>query len=426
MPNKCQQNNCRKRPTYNIDGERNALYCVIHKMSEMVDVISKRCNYVGCKKQPTYNTEGEQTALYCTIHKKDGMVDVKNKKCSYFGCTKHASYNIDGKTTGLYCFIHKKDEMVDIISKKCVYPNCKTCPVYNIRGAKPLYCFTHKQSGMVDVKHKTCIYPECTIRPTYNIEGKHLALYCNSHKSDEMINVVSKRCNYPNCTTRPTYNIMGERVGLYCVAHREDGMIDVKNKACKTHLCTTLVSKKYDGYCTRCFVYLFPDRPIARNYKTKERSTVEFILQHFPLEHYSWIVDKQIQDGCSRKRPDLILDLGNLVIIIEIDENQHNTYDCSCENKRIMQLSQDVQHRPIVFIRFNPDEYFIKERKKVTSCWGLNGKGICAVKKTKQKEWIQRLHILKEQIKYWINPENCTHKTVEVIQLFYNEVDINE
>jgi hypothetical protein len=42
---------------------------------------------------------------------------------------------------------------------------------------------------------------------------------------------------------------------------------------------------------------------------------------------------------------------------IEIDENQHVAYDCSCENKRIMELSQDVGHRPIVFIRFNPDGY---------------------------------------------------------------------
>ena len=31
--------------------------------------------------------------------------------------------------------------------------------------------------------------------------------------------------------------------------------------------------------------------------------------------------------------------------------------DCSCENKRIMEISQDLGHRPIVFIRFNPDEY---------------------------------------------------------------------
>lgn len=72
---------------------------------------------------------------------------------------------------------------------------------------------------------------------------------------------------------------------------------------------------------------------------------------------YPWISDKTVMDGCSKCRPDLLLDLGYQVIIIEIDENQHRSYDCSCETKRIMELSRERGHRPIVFIRFNPDEY---------------------------------------------------------------------
>ena len=84
-----------------------------------------------------------------------------------------------------------------------------------------------------------------------------------------------------------------------------------------------------------------------------------------------------------------------------------------------MELSQDVGHRPIVFIRFNPDEYLTKE-KKVTSCWGINGIGVCAIKKTKRKEWSERLDVLKTQIEYWIQSDNKTEKTLEVIQLFYD------
>ena len=58
------------------------------------------------------------------------------------------------------------------------------------------------------------------------------------------------------------------------------------------------------------------------------------------------------------RRPDLMVDLGYQVVIIEIDENQHISYDCSCENKRLMQLSQDVGHRPVVFIRVHPDKIY--------------------------------------------------------------------
>ena len=160
---------------------------------------------------------------------------------------------------------------------------------------------------------------------------------------------------------------------------------------------------------------LFPDKPITHNYKTKEYSVAESVKDEF--QDVNFMADKTISGGCSKKRPDLLLDLGYQVVIIEVDENQHIDYDCSCENKRMMELSQDVGHRPIVFIRFNPDKYY-KNGTKIGSCWGINGNGICVVKNL--KEWLQRLSILKEHIRYWLNPLNKTNKTVEIIQLFYN------
>jgi hypothetical protein len=86
-----------------------------------------------------------------------------------------------------------------------------------------------------------------------------------------------------------------------------------------------------------------------------------------------------------------------------------------------MELSRDVNHRPIIFIRFNPDSYITSNRKVVNSCWGINNQnGLCCLKKDKKKEWNFRLNSLKEQITYWTNPENITNKTIEVIQLFYD------
>ncbi len=188
---------------------------------------------------------------------------------------------------------------------------------------------------------------------------------------------------------------------------------------CKSEWCETTGNTRYDGYCLHCFIHLFPDKPNVKNYKTKEKAVIDYVFEQFPLEKYSWISDKRIQDGCSRKRPDLFLDLGYQIIIVEVDENQHELYDCSCENKRLMELSQDVNHRPIIFIRFNPDEYTDND-KKVTSCWGINKLGVCAVKKTKLKEWELRLNALKNQIEYWCNIDNTTNKTLEVIQLYYD------
>jgi hypothetical protein len=60
-----------------------------------------------------------------------------------------------------------------------------------------------------------------------------------------------------------------------------------------------------------------------------------------------------------------MVDLGSHLLIIEVDENKHSSYDCSCENKRLMLLSQDVGHRPIVFLRFNPDDYIDEAGNKI-------------------------------------------------------------
>jgi hypothetical protein len=54
-------------------------------------------------------------------------------------------------------------------------------------------------------------------------------------------------------------------------------MVDITHKKCKFAYCDTQVKNKYDGYCLSCFIHLFPDRPISRNYKTKERSVVQFV-----------------------------------------------------------------------------------------------------------------------------------------------------
>ena len=303
----------------------------------------------------------------------------------------------------------------------CIHEGCNKQPAFNIEGKKNgLYCSAHKLEGMIDVINKTCTHEGCNIRPFFNIEGKKTGLYCSAHKLEGMVNVISKTCTHEGCNTRANFNVEGKKNGLYCSAHKLEGMVDVIGKTCKSEWCFTRIGEKYNGYCQYCYINLFPNEPISRNYKTKEYAVIDYVRTNFP--DLKWIADKIINGGCSRRRPDLLLDLLYTIIIIEIDENQHIDYDCSCENKRIMELSQDLGHRPIIFIRFNPDDY-TKNGTTITSCWGYNKKGICTIKKSKQNEWDSRLESLKEEIMYWINPENITDKTIEIIPLFYDTHD---
>lgn len=72
--------------------------------------------------------------------------------------------------------------------------------------------------------------------------------------------------------------------------------------------------------------------------------------------------------------------------MVEIDENQHATYDCLCENKH-------------------------------TSCFCVDGRGMVCVAKCKRDEWDDRLACLRSTISYWMTSR--TDKTVEVVSLFF-------
>lgn len=440
----CVNENCNKKATFNIQGEK-AKYCATHKEINMIDVVNKKCECNSS--QPRWNLPNLQPK-FCVLCKTEGMIETHRKKCF---CNKvRPTFNFEGLKAE-FCNNCKSDGMINVIDDRCF---CKklTSPNFNYEGSKPKYCFECKLNGMIDVRNPKCL---CGTRPSFNFEGL-VAKFCSKCKIEGMIDVNHNMCfcgkaqpsfNFINITVakycikckldgmvigkkscfckkckkvQPTYNYEGQKA-KYCFNCKEPEMIDVKHIKCKTYLCSIRPQDKFEGYCLRCFIYNFPDRPISKNYKTKEYSVVEYIKLIFP--NFTWIADKQIQNGCSSRRPDLFLDLGYQIIIVEVDENQHDKYDCSCENKRLMELSKDLGHRPIIFIRFNPDGYIDENNKKISSCWSITKKtGIIKIEHKKEKEWNNRLECLKEQIIYWTQSVNKTNKTIEIIELFYNSI----
>ena len=170
--------------------------------------------------------------------------------------------------------------------------------------------------------------------------------------------------------------------------------------------------RKFNGYCATCYYRLFPttQRPGVRNYKTKELAVLRHLEHCFPKHHI--VNDRRVSDGCSKKKPDFFFELLTHVIMVEVDENGHMSYDQSCENKRMMELSQDIAHRPLVFIRFNPDK-----TSTGPGCWGVDGSGRAVVKKKQAIEWQERLAALTAKIELWLI--KIPEKTVELIKLYY-------
>ena len=150
--------------------------------------------------------------------------------------------------------------------------------------------------------------------------------------------------------------------------------------------------------------------------KKKEALVLSYLDKNIKTD-INPIDDRVIDTSCVKRRPDRVYDCGSYFLIVEIDENQHIDYNSSCENKRLMEISQDLQHRPIVFIRFNPDGYIDENNDKIDSCWKINKLGILKILKSKEAEWQNRIDKLIDQIEYWI--KNTSDKTIEIIELFY-------
>ena len=423
----CEFKDCLVQPIFNFKDELKGKFCSLHKIEGMINVKDKTCEFKDCNIRPNFNYRSEKNAIFCNLHKLPKMINIKDigRSCESKDCNIRAIFNFKDELDGRFCSLHKLKEMVNITINKCNYDKCETTANYNYIGNKKgKFCSKHKLKDMIDLKNKLCEFNNCIKQPIYNFKGEKKRRFCNDHKLENMINVAKKLCEFKDCTLQPSFNYVNENTSRFCSIHKLDNMINILSILCKTPLCYTKISNpQYDGYCLRCFIYTFPDKQVSRNYKTKESYVVDHIKKTFPI--LNLITDKKIKNGTSKRRPDILLDLEYQIIIIEIDENQHRDYNCSCENKRLMEISKDLNHRNIIFIKFNPDDYINSKGIKINSCWTLNKLGILVVSDTYKNEWNKRLQLLCDQINYWNNPINRTNKILEIIELFYDQPMIN-
>ena len=141
----------------------------------------------------------------------------------------------------------------------------------------------------------------------------------------------------------------------------------------------------------------------------------DFVRENYPGDIY---FDEIVNGECSSKRrPDIRIDRGIFNLIIEIDENQHRNYDPLCENKRTMELFQDLGNRPLVLIRINPDHYYDKNNKKINSCF--NYKNLEMPVKNKE-EFERRMDVLKEKIDYYMSLNDIPEKEINTESLFFD------
>ena len=339
-------------------------------------------------------------------------------------CGTRASFNFLGETKGQFCVKHKEPNMVNVMSKTCEEAGCDKQPTYNIPGGKACFCAEHKHPNMVDVKNKTCEEAGCNTRPTYNIPGESKGRFCVEHKHPNMVNVVSKICEEAGCDTRAYYGFLSKG-NTYCASHRQKGMITSSTKPCNS--CKQLGTHESNGtrfcedhapadaenlglaICTACGL-----EDILTNGKCNTCDpTIQKIRQHAKENHIKDVLkangipfthDKILEGtSCGRERPDFQIDCGSHFVYVEVDEHQHSSYACECEQTRMINLVE-VRGMPVRFIRYNPDYYEpIKGQRRFTQ---------------EQKE--------KKLVEYVVHAMKHTPQDgvfANVLYLFYDEYD---
>ena len=293
--------------------------------------------------------------------------------------------------------------MVNVKSKKC---KCgKAIPNFNEPGETiAVCCKSCKTKTMIDVKNKKCKCGKAI--PSYNEPCEIIPICCSSCKTETMVNVKDKKCKCGKA--QPSYNEPGEPKPICCSSCKTETMVNVKDKKCKANnetKCGTIGNRKYKGYCTVCFSHLFPNDPLSFQIrsKTKEIAVRDFINSNFD----GWNHDNCLYTGhcdCTiRRRIDHRILIGNTLLVVETDENQHKSYNEMDEEIRYDDLFMAYSGKWI-YIRFNPDKYKSK-----------NGKN-------KNPEMATRLITLKKEIEKQIerikNEENT--ELLERIYMYYD------
>lgn len=369
------------------------------------------CENEECYKRASYGVDSGKPT-HCTIHKSNSMRNVVSPTCQADGCHQIPNFGFD-KGKALFCSDHKEPDMIDVKHKRCEEKDCDRQPVFGLANGKATHCAEHKTTDMIDVKSKLCL--ECSVRASYNFQGKP-ANYCVKHKKDGMI-IVSKDyyCKHDECMSSATYGFENCKAE-YCAKHALQCMMDVANPKCKS--CRMSQStKKFESHCMRCYINLYPDQKISKDYRIKETHVCDYIKSQ-SYENVIITMNKTIAGGCSKRRPDILIEAGDYNIIIEVDEEQHNTIDyCACENKRTMELFQDLGNVPLVMIRFNPDAYTDSKGSKKRSCFRSHKKlDVPLIANT--EDWENRLKVLGQRIQHYL--ANIPEKEVTEEHLFYD------
>jgi len=408
---RCEAHQCKRVPSFGKPGglPKTATCCANHGIPKgYVDLVHPRCEYANCVIIATFGPRGGKAAR-CDDHREPHDIDLRNKKCEEPNCDDRAYYGQRGGKVAR-CGQHKKADDIDRHNKLCAHSDCDDRAYYGPHGGKVARCEQHREKDDVNLVHKLCEQPNCDDRAYYGPRGGKVAR-CEQHKKADDVGLVYPICEGPNCDKHASFGKPGGKRAR-CEQHSEPDDINLVNKICEGPNCPTVASLGLpDGRrqfcidhathgvhidvshprCASCppserkFIHPLSkvskcidcDPALVHHTRTKEKAVKKagedvfgkaFQREcHIPFTEFGIGVDRT-ECGMQPQtyaRLDFVIEKDGVVVVIEVDEHQHQTYcgEIARVNEVAAYLLLTKNNKYVHFIRFNPDAFKINQQR---------------------------------------------------------------
>lgn len=348
------------------------------------DLKTFKCDETGCEYlcKSNYNLKRH-------LRDKHNLGNFKNFKCNEVGCGYVCKTN--GTLTVHRTHTHN---LGDIKTFNCTKTGCDYTSKSN--GNLKRHMMYNHNTG--DLQTFSCDTDGCDFTTIRNGDLKKHMMYKHNIGSFETFNCVVDRCNY---TSKIRRNLKRH---LEC-------MHDLGDKVCELLGCNVFKLHAYTDInagklkvCKKCF------KKATGYSSTSEEQMVKYIEKDIRIAPYVISKDMILKGALcnTKRRPDMYISSSlDLHLLIECDENQHRSYNPSCEMGRMDELIDELPVGRKVFIRWNPDSYKVN---------GISGK----------KSRKERLKELTDLILYVTRKTDWQdHENVVVYYMYYSDNNEN-
>ncbi len=391
----------RSKPCFDLPGSKTGQWCSICKPPNAVDIRNKRCESCHIK-NPSFNVPGTSKARWCKDCMPSNAVNIRKRRCD---CGKTPRMALPGDSIPIWCArcVLKPPEAIDVVTKRCRCGRAK--PTFGLKDSfVAIWCIkcTDRPADAVDVKNRTC---SCGNRACFGIPGAPLEFCADCPDMPPEAVRYGQKCN---CGHYPHFGIVGQKM-THCGTCRLPGMVEYPRRKCaqckqfalygpnQTHRlrcedhkletdfnlvekncrqCNLLQILNQDGLCQFC------EPNAVKRYTKRAEDRVDRLLKAHNLRYVSH--DKPVEMKCGKDRPDFLFECVTTVdpllntsstdiptvsmhyVVLEVDEDQHKSYACDCEQTRMINITQSCGGLRTFWIRYNPDSFTLPNGTKST------------------------------------------------------------